>query len=246
MWFYFYFRQQNSSMKVFGLILIISLLILSGGFFLYFSHFNGQYSSKVDDWANFATFNGYFVNVLTLLILGYISFITYKATNNFNKLQIRPLLYLTVDYPQQIKNTFKDSWYVVNGANYPAINLLVRFTQDRQSQTFSKWVSCTSLSGTDKKELFWVHFADVIEICYSDLTEEKFYLLEYKDYNGKIKPISKTEYAANLSEAITNRANNITHLRDKFEKFIHDQRVSGVANPMDNYTNGFIKPLIFT
>jgi hypothetical protein len=200
---------------------------------------------KSEEWANFASFNGYFVNVLSLLIIGYISFITYKATNNFNKLQISPLLYLTIDSPSQVKN-LKDCWYVINGANYPAINLLVRYTFDRKINEYSKWVSCTSLSGNDKKELFWIHWADKIEICYSDLTQERFYLLEYVDHNAKNKPISEKEYVSNFNDAIANRENNIIALRDKFEDYFAGEIKKGNNKPMKNYNDDFIKPLLFT
>lgn len=232
-------------MKTFIIVIITSLIIICVGFLLYFTEFSGSYSSDSSKWSDFASFNGYFLDIITFLILGFISFITYNATNHFNKLQTRPLLYLTIDSPVIVNSGLKVSWYVINGASYPAINLLVRYTFKRDSEEYTKWVSCTSLSGNDKKELFWIHWADKIEICYSDLTDERFYLLEYLDHNAKTTSISKKKYYSNLNKAIANKENNIISLRDKFEKYFQTQKRAGNENPIEKYDEDFIKPHLF-
>ncbi|QOI97505.1 MAG: hypothetical protein HRU69_08390 [Flammeovirgaceae bacterium] len=218
----------------------ISITILLGGLILYFSHFNNGYADNSDGWADFATFNGYFLSIVNLIVLGYISLITYEATKAFNRLQIRPLLFITLDKPEQIKGIFKDSWFAVNGAKNPALNLIVRYTTDRKTNSFTKWVSCTSLNENQRLELFWIHWADKIEICFSDLTSERFYRFEFMDYFGQTKEIKREEYFDKLKEAKNNRDNNMTHLRDKFEEFLATERQKGNSDPMKNYTTDFI------
>lgn len=87
--------------------------------------------------------------------------------------------------------------------------------------------------------MFWVHWADKIEVCFSDLTNERFYLFEFMDYNGRTKVISRTQYSAFLQQAVENRNNNMTHLRDKLELYIATEKANGI-NPMDKYTDNFI------
>lgn len=228
-------------------VAVTSILVLGIGFFLYFKYFNSNYSANSDDWANFATFNGYFVNIVSLLILGYLSYLTFVATEHYNKMQLRPILFLVTDIPWQIENPpFKDTWVVINGAKNPALNILVRYTESRESNVFSRWVSCGSLAENGKLELFWVHWADKIEICFTDLSQEKYYLYEFLDFNGKTKQINRDDYLRIFQDATDNRNNNITHLRDKLEKYIFEQRKALNTDPMKDYSNSFIKPLIFS
>ncbi|MFN6377718.1 MAG: hypothetical protein ACK4WD_00480 [Flavobacteriales bacterium] len=225
-------------------IILLSIVVIIVGLILYFSHFSGKYSDKSDDLSNFATFNGYFLSIINLIILGYISYITFQTTHTYNRLQIRPLLFITLDKPEQIIGTFKDSWYVINGAKNAALNLIVRYTTDRNSEAFTKWVSCTSLAESQRLELFWVHWADKIEICFTDLTNERFYSFEFMDYSGKTKEISKQEFSEFMRLAAENRDNNLTHLRDKLEQYISSEKLKGTADIMKDYTNNFINKQI--
>lgn len=227
-------------MKGFIWTIVISILILVCGLILYFTHFNNNYANNSNEWADFATFNSFFLSIVNLIVLGYISHITYELTKAFNRLQIRPLLFITLDKPEQIQGKFKDSWFAVNGAKYPALNLIVRYTTDRKSNSFTKWVSCTSLGENQRLELFWIHWADKIEICFGDLTSERFYKFEFMDYLGQTKEIARKEYLEKLKEAEDNRDNNVTHLRDKFEKYLVTAKQNGNNDPMKNYTADFI------
>ena len=227
-------------MKTLILIVIFSIIVFSLGIVLYFTHFNGGYSKETNDWADFATFNGYFLSIINLIVLGYISYLTFQASLTFNRLQIRPLLFLSVDKPEQIKGAFKDTWYASNGAKNAAINLVVRYTTNRNSEPYTKWVSCVSLAENHRLELFWIHWADKIEISFSDLTSERFYLFEFMDYTGQTTEISRERYSSFLQQAADNRDNNITNLRDKLEQYIANERQKGI-DPMTNYTDNFIK-----
>ncbi len=220
------------------LIIIFSIIIIAIGLVLYLSRFNSFYSSSSEVWANFATFNGYFLSIINLIILGYISFITFRTTHIFNRLQVRPLLFITLDKPEQITGIFKDCWFINNGAKNAALNLIVRYTTNR-NKPFTKWISCTSLGENQRLELFWVHRADKIEICFSDLNNEKFYSFEFMDYNGQTREITKKQYDIYLQQAVDNRDNNMTHLRDKFEKYISQE-----VNPMENYKKNFIDKIL--
>lgn len=224
------------------LIIILSVVIISLGLILYFFHFHGNPSNEAGDWADFATFNGYFLSIINLVILGYISYITFQTTQAFNRLQIRPLLFITLDKPEQIIGKFKDSWYVNNGAKNAALNLIVRYTTKRNEKPFTKWVSCTSLAENQRLELFWVHWADTIEISFTDLTNERFYLFEFTDYNGRTRDISEEQYLAFAQQASENRDNNMTHMRDKLEQYLSAEKKDGF-DPMtqENYIPNFIE-----
>ena len=222
--------------KFIGLIIISGLIILIG-LLIYFSKHNLSLSNISEDWANFAIYNGYFLSIVNVLILGYISFITYQTTYRFNKLQNQPLIYLNVDIPEMVKNEYiKDSWYVSNGAKSSAVNLLVRYWIN--STNCTKWVSCTSLAEKQRLELFWIKFAYRIDICFTDITEDNFYILEFKDMHGITTEIKKEKYYFNLEEAKNNRKNNIINLLDKYEK--HISSFPTEKNPMTNYINDFI------
>lgn len=224
---------------VFWILLGFSIIIILVGLSLYFFHFNNGYSNDQTHWGVFGDYINIFLNFASLIILGYISFVTFRTTDTFNRLQIRPILFITLDKPEQIVGSFKDSWYVVNGAKNTALNLIVRFTDNRNSGKFTKWVSCTSLSENQRLELFWIHWADEIEICFTDLTKERFYLFKFMDFNGDTREITRHQYTEFLQQAIENRNNNMTHLRDKLEEYIFTENSKGI-NPMSDYTINFI------
>jgi hypothetical protein len=219
-------------------LIAISIVILLLGYILYFTNFNTNFSKNSDEWANFATFNSYFTSLISIMILGYISIITYKTTDKFNKLQLKPLLFLALDKPDKVQEHLIDSWYVENGSKSPAMNLLVRHMTSEA--TYTKWISCISLSEKQRLELFWVRFANKIEICFSDITEEYYYLLDFQDMYGKINLISKAEYLKFLEESKNNRGNNIINLHDKFQQFISSLKQGKVT--AKNYLDDFIKP----
>ena len=78
-------------------LIAISVIIILIGLILYFNVFNADFSEASTDWANFAIFNGYFISVISIIILGYISIITYNTTDNFNRLQIKPLIFFILE-----------------------------------------------------------------------------------------------------------------------------------------------------
>lgn len=222
-------------------IIVLSLIIILAGLILYFTHFRFRFSSDSNAWSNFAIFNGYFLSIVNLVILGYISFITFQTTQAYNNLLIKPLVYINLDGPEEIKSSVKDCWYVNNGAKYPALNLIVRYTfLDQNIKKCTKWVLCTSLAESQRLELFWIHWADKIEICYTDLTEAKCYLYEFANYQGKTIEITKEQYFDYQKEALDNKKNNITHIRDLLESYLNEQKrigINGIAKDKGKFYN---------
>ncbi len=207
---------------------------------LYFSKFYGQMSDSSSIWADFAVFHGYFLGWANLIVLGSLSLMAMRATEAINRLQIRPLLFISIERPVMINNGFKDSWYLKNGAKNVAVNVMVRFNADQIGIT--EWVSCFSLSENDKLELFWIQYADQIEVVYSDLTFEKFYKFTVKNYLGKADEIKKEEFDLIVEKAIANRKNNYTALRNKLEIFFRDGSADVDEERLKReYFEGFLK-----
>ena len=71
------------------------------GFVIYFFKFSSGFSIDSKNWAEFGTFNRFFVNVSSLILIGIISYVTYKTTHTFNNLQVTPILDFTV-FPKTI------------------------------------------------------------------------------------------------------------------------------------------------
>ena len=94
-------------MRYLAYLLLLSISIIVAGLILYFTHFSRAFSNNANDWADFATFNSYFLSIVTLIILGYISVLSFRTTHAFNKLQIKPILFITIDKPEQITGQFK-------------------------------------------------------------------------------------------------------------------------------------------
>lgn len=234
--------------RIFYFALILSSISMVSGLTLYLLYFNGDFSIDSTQWSNFSTYYSLFINTASLIILGMIGYLTYDTTDKYNKLQNQPLLYIGVDDPLLYTNLYKNSWCVFNASKAPALNLYVRYYyyKDRDGIP-SQWITSSSLTGDGKKELFWIHWADKIEIAYSDLTEENYYILSVQDTNDrKVVPIKKDDFRAIASQS--NKYYNIITIRDKFDVYVTNQRLANKSNDeilrKDNYYQ-FISPLLF-
>lgn len=233
---------------IFILALTFAIITILSGLILYFNHFNGDISLISSHWSDFSTFYGLFINTASLIVLGMIGYLTYDTTSKFNKLQHLPLLYLGVDDPQLYKDLYKNSWYIFNASKAPALNLYVRYYyyKNRNGEP-SRWVTSSSITGDGKKELFWIHWADKIEIAYSDMIEENFFILSLQDTNDrKVIPITKSEF-----DSITSQSKdyyNIVTIRDKFDAFVTTERKANKNSneilDKENYFQ-FISSIIF-
>lgn len=146
------------------ILLCVTLIIL--GYVTYMIIYIRSSDIKISELSNFASYNGYFISLCNLLLIGMIAYLTLETTNSYNNLQTTPLLDLTVD---------QDSWYLINSSNAAARNISVRFGFNRYENKFTQWVACYSLNGNEKISLSWLRFADVIEVIYEDAFSRKFY-----------------------------------------------------------------------
>lgn len=224
--------MKQKSLNIVAIIIGVSALIfIFLGLILYFNNVNSTLSTNSKVLADFATFNSYFLSIASTLLLGGISFFGYiatsrynKAADEYNKLLIKPVL-----YANNITKTNRSSaleytypvWVLGNASKHPAINMLVRHTITKPNEHgplqigSTRWVSCSSLAGDQSIELFWIYYAYNIEICYTDATEENYYLSTIANLRVKTESISKEFYDIRIGEADKNRDNNIINLMEK-------------------------------
>lgn len=194
------FDKNQMRNRAFLFVMLLALLTISIGVVLYFSRFNSGYSKSSGDWSNFATFIGFFVNLASLFLLGYISFVTFRATTRFNDLQLRPHIYLTEDKVQDQRFGAGLTWVMVNRSNVPASNVIVRFTF-MDKITWTKWIICFSLGRELKQELNWVFWPGIIQVCYANIENTRFFMYEIEDWIGTETEITREGYLQNLRQA---------------------------------------------
>jgi hypothetical protein len=79
--------------------------------------------------------------------------------------------------------------------------VLVRYSFDRNNLSWTEWVNCFSLGSRDRLELYWVHFADVIDVCYADIESRLFFLYSMRDWTGTEISINRQTFNSNLQKA---------------------------------------------
>lgn len=189
------------SIRTFWWIVALCFTFLLSGLVLYFLNFHSDYSKASSDWSNFATFISLFINVISLVLLATISFITFLASNRYNQLQLRPHIYLFEATRVNALLLSPRTWQMTNRSSVPAINVLVRYCFNRDEQSWTNWIICFSLGPNLTRELGWVNFADIIEICYTNIENSNSYLYNFKEYTGEERTITQQEYLSNLREA---------------------------------------------
>lgn len=216
--------------------ILISILLLSTGLILYFLNFHSSLSSDPSQWAYFSSYLSTFVSLSTLILLGPISYFTYKATVAFNNLQSTPLLDFTVRYKSGEDAT--DDWYLINCSHAVARNISVRFSID--GQHFSKWVACYALIGGTEIELPWLKFASRIEVYYTDAFSDSYFLMVYENLASEYDIISKS----NFHNVLTNRLNH-ANLIIKLTEFnsIKKQDYHHILTNSIDYVNHFAIPV---
>jgi hypothetical protein len=168
---------------------------------LYFSIFHNGLSRDSSRWRDFATFIALFVTIVNMLLIGSISLITSRATAFFQERQLRPHIFISEGTKINTALTSYRTWQLTNSSSAPAINILVRFCFHRSTGDWTKWVICFSLKKDGLRELGWINFADVIEVCYSDLANRRWYLYRFADYIGQ-----ETFVAEQVFTTISNQA----------------------------------------
>lgn len=161
------------------------------------------------------------IDLASLIFLGGIAIITYCTSKRYNGLLIKPSLYLIQNSPNIIKlDKLKNSkypqfvWYLGNGSMHPAVNVLLR----HKSKDFcTKWVSCSSVAGDNLLELFWVYYAETIEISYTDISGKKFFISSFNNLKISTTRVSKNTYKKYSVEADSNHENNLVCLLEEFK-----------------------------
>jgi hypothetical protein len=197
----------------------------------YFLRFNDGWSTDHSRWGEFGDFIGLFVSLANLPLIVIIAIITVNSSVRIARLQtdlsnsqlrieqlrVTPHLYLTEE--RSLIFT-QDSWIIRHTGEGPAINVLVRFTDSRNSP-FTRWVSCLSLGSGDQRDLVWLRNADVIQVCYCDITEQSCFLYTFQDRIGRTTPISVQQYQSFLNIAIENRENTHPRLVNEYLDSAH-------------------------
>lgn len=217
--------NRNKPQTIAIIVIIIAVLIVMAGYVTYGIHFHGKLSTKAEDWGHFAGYQSYFISVCSLVLLGYISYITYSTSRKFSLLQHRPYLVITLEAPivgSPLYGHTDRTYHIRNATAVPAINVLVRHKLDRK-QAFTKWIASTAVAPDSSTDIPWVQFPDVIEVCYSDIEAENFFLYKYVDSIGTVVHIDKTEYERYVAQAVQYRNFNAEHLRNSLTAAIHKE-----------------------
>lgn len=173
---------------------------------------------------------------------------TSKTTALFQERQLRPNIYII-----EGKTISKDftytarTWKMINSSNVPANNVLVRYCFKRKLEDWTSWIICFSVGPKEVIELGWVNFADLIQVCYSDIESQRFYLYEISDWTGREKSINRNEYESNFAIALKKRksdgpiiTNNIVE-EDLILLFKNKPNTKQVLDELQNYLREYLK-----
>jgi hypothetical protein len=194
--------MKPNEIKIFCIASILILLSL----LLYFFKFHGPLSSNSSDWSNFASFISLHVNVASLILIGYVSYLTYqinidavkisensmkisedslKVTKNSITIQNTPVLDIisdrSINYPNE--NVF--SSFIVCLSNCAARNIHIRMYikyGGEELQTY--WILMNCIVGNTKIELSWLQRYSRLEICYTDSLASDYYLYSFDTIRG--------------------------------------------------------------
>lgn len=152
----------------------LGLILLGFASYLIVAVF-GYEGKELEQLAYFSTYQGYFLALVNVILVGFISFLVYRSTDSFNKYQMSPIL----DFSVKQVNT----WYLMNCSNAAARNISIRFYGDYGT---SSWISCLTLAGGGELELKWLRNIIWIEVVYANPTNTiyklaRFDLLHMKD-----------------------------------------------------------------
>lgn len=170
--------------KGFLVILWVSLTLVMIGFVSYFiialfGVYYGTGKVSLEHISYFASYHGYFLALVNVILIGFISYRVYQSTDTFNKFQMSPILDFTV------KN--RENWFLINCSNAAARNISIRFggkfnkIADNEESDISGWVACLSLRGGEEMELNWLKYAFWIEVVYANPTNSSFYKSRFED-----------------------------------------------------------------
>jgi len=200
-------------------IIRLCIAIIGVPLLFYLFRFHGGLAEEQDIFGAFGDFINPFLTLTSIILVVYLSTIANRLANTFNsqqtelatqanqiaerynKVQLRPQVFLDCRILPGSKTQNDESWIVKNAFDAPAINILVRFNNDRRSENWTVWTNCFSLERGGAIEIFWRHWPDVIEVMWTDIDLLNYYKIEYKDWSGTPETISQKEYSQALNEA---------------------------------------------
>lgn len=148
------------------LIFVVPVFILLTGLSLYLSHFNGQFSAKVQDWSSFGTYINPFITLANVSLFIIFSLLVYRYNNSIN----RPILTF-----KTVPNNGNEVWQISNIGNGPALNLVVSYKAARKSKWIDPSVKCYSLGKNENVNLDWLTGSvDVIGVYYKDIFDDAY------------------------------------------------------------------------
>jgi hypothetical protein len=211
--------------KEFFIILWVSVTLIIIGFISYFivALFGVYYGTdivKLEHLSHFASYHGYFLALINVFLIGFISYRVYQSTDTFNRFQMNPILDFTV---RNIEN-----WFLIHCSNAAARNISIRFggnfseTEQNEELAISGWIACLSLKGGDEMELKWLKYAVWIEIVYADPTNNIFYKIRHEDLRMSNPIIISSEEM----EAVTNDRYNFFDIDMRFEDYFDQKKIT--------------------
>jgi uncharacterized protein with PQ loop repeat len=151
-------KQHKFQIQIIGSIAVIFVL----GMLAFYLQFHKQkISDKQSDWASFASYVGLIVSICNLVILGIIS-VSFSLQNI--KLQ-KPCIIFEISLEEKEK-----AYYVIkNVGRGAALNILVKYKNDKKNEAWDLSVICYSLGPNDKFKLFWKMGGDEWIAIYDDI-----------------------------------------------------------------------------
>lgn len=179
--------MSDQQVKLYLKLAFVVILIISIAPFLLF--FKGQsFSSKLNDWADAATWFSLFVGLITTTILVYLTWRIHENENKRDK-QNQDIL-VNLEKPTLIFYSEKgdkdiDKWYVKNIGRGPALNLAITHYPLDGTQWVYFLIDCYSLGTQDEPlQLKWLNKTRVskLVVFYDDnLSDTKHISIGYSD-----------------------------------------------------------------
>jgi hypothetical protein len=210
------------------LITALSAFIILAGFGLYLYIFHNGFSLASDDWGNFGDYISVFINVASLFIVAYISFITNEINQRslnvaasaqidnlaFQERQQQPVLDFAVKRPRaDYQPTYRESWHLINCSNAAARNISLRLFTGNEVSFF---ISLYAVQQNDIIEFPWLRFASRLELVFTDPFDMRFFRLVVENLRSRMVEISRDEYELQRGLPHINVANVILQFDERF------------------------------
>lgn len=244
--------------NIFKYILSASILIILSSAVLYFYKFHGSLSSNSSEWNNFASFISLYVNISSLLLIGYVSYLTYqinkdavkisensmeisgdslKVTRDGIMIQNTPVLDIINDKSNYYPNENVFHSFIVCLTSCAARNIHIRMYLSYGGEELqSYWILMNCIVGNSKIELSWLQKYTRLEICYTNSLDSDFYLYSFNTIRG-----SHMKIEHNIFHAWTRKEGlviTLNEVNDLFNKYVIQYWNTSLPN-YDSYIDFF-------